>query len=107
MAITNIEQGLALFPVGNLLHRLIDIDGLASYTTGGQAITAASLGFKRILFVASMTAADASNFTQALIAAKKGASSFKLMWFVATTGAEVANAVNLSTKSAKLYIVGV
>lgn len=106
MSITNIQQGLAIFPFEQLSCRMVDIDGLASYTTGGQVVTAADLGLKRILFALAMACSDASNFTQPLIAAKKGASSIKLMWFVSTSGAEVANTVNLSSKNTKLMVIG-
>lgn len=107
MAITNVIKGQGETPIANYRTRIVDIDGLTSYTTGGQAITAQSLGLKKVFFAFSMACSDASNFTAPLIAAKgENNTSLKLMWFVNTTGAEVANGVNLSSKNTKLMVFG-
>lgn len=110
MANTNVISGLGKFPwdggASGLVARLIDHDGPSSYSTGGEAITAASLGFKRIAFVQSMASNSGTYFTVPLIAAKKMTTSFKLMWFVAADGAEAAAAADLDAEATKLLVVG-
>lgn len=110
MANTNVQNGLANFPfmggAGGLRARLIDHDGPASYPTGGEVITAASLGMRSIAFVISTMSLSGVNYVEPYLGNKKSATSFKLMWTVVATGAQVANAVNLSTESCKLLVVG-
>ena len=110
MANTNVQDGLGKFPfmkgAGGLVARMIDHDGPASYATNGETILAAALGFKRIAFVIPMGTSDVADFVTAYIGIKKMGTSFVLVWSVRTTGAEVANATNLSGKSCKLLVVG-
>lgn len=111
MADTNVEIGLGGFPfeggAGGLKARLIDHDGPASYTTAGETITAASLGFKTICFVIAMASLAGTRYLHPYIVAKGvNPTSFKLLWTVVSTGAEVANAVDLSADSCKLLVVG-
>lgn len=109
-AITSVYPGMPRFPfsrgVGGLICRVFDIDGSSSYTTGGTSITAASLGLSKIFFVHCMAANDSSHHVQAAGVGKGFRTSFKLMWFVASTGAELAAAQNVSSKSAKVMVIG-
>jgi len=107
MANTDVVPGLKCFPFADgLMARIIDHDGPSSYTTGGEVINASALGFKTISFVQGAASQGGGNLAEAAILAKKSATSFKLVWFVRTTGAEVANAVDLHTDSVKLLVVG-
>ena len=100
--------GVNLFAVGPYMARLVDHDGPTSYTSpGGETITALSLGFKRVLAVFAMASDDGTQFAMARIAAKKTATSFRLLWYLSTTGAEIANATNLSARSLKLLVIGI
>ncbi len=111
MANTNVRPDLTNFPfeggAGGLRARLIDHDGPASYTTGGETITAASLGFRRISYVGTTATAGQEDLVEPSIPNKKDAASFKLIWSVRTTGAEEAAAANLSARSCKLLVVGI
>lgn len=101
------NQGVVEFRIGPYRARLVDHDGPASYTTGGETITAISLGFKRILYVNASGIDDGSGFTSVRHSTKKSQISFRLQWYVASTGAEVANATNLSARFVRLLVVGV
>lgn len=111
MANTNVEVGLGKFPfmkgAGGLVCRLVDHDGPASYTTGGETIQAAALGFKRIAYIGGgVGSAGGANFIVPFLLGKGMRTSFKLGWNVQATGAEVAAATNLSADSVKLLVVG-
>jgi len=109
MAETNVLGGLGYFPFASadgLSAKFVDHDGPASYTTGGEIVTGAKLGFKQIAFIAGSVSADGTDLVEGFVGQKKMASSAKLIWSVRTTGAEEANATNLSAKSVKLLVVG-
>ena len=99
--------GVNLIAIGPYMARIVDHDGPASYTTGGETITAAGLGFKRIISVMTSGADDGSAFCAVRHSVKKTQVSFRLQWYVATTGAEVANATNLSARFCRLQIIGI
>lgn len=82
-----------------------DHDGPASYTTGGETITAASLGLSVIDFVSTMAGDNGTHFCIARISAKGEQPSFKLLWFTCVDGAEVANAANLSARFTRFRVV--
>jgi hypothetical protein len=109
MANTNVEAGLANFPfhggAGGLRAKLIDHDGPVLYAAGGEVILAATLGFRKIAFVVVMGSASGTYYCFPYIDQKGMDSQFKLYWFVAATAAE-AGAIDLSTESTKLLVVG-
>lgn len=114
MANTNVRPDLTNFPfeggAGGLRARLLDHDGPASYTTGGETLNAAALlalGFRQVVMCLTMPSADGTDLVEAFIPNKKSGTSIKLVWSVRTTGAEEANATNLSAKSCKIFIVGI
>lgn len=92
--------------VGALKEKYIDLDGLASYTTGGQTLSAQDCGFRYIL-QAEAGASDNSAHHCAVVHASKGAvTSVKVMWFVASTGAELAAAQNVSARFTRVRVLG-
>lgn len=82
-------------------------DGPSSYSTGGETITAQSLGLRKILSVQSSGSDDGAYWTTVRFAVKipGGASSFKLLWSVIATGVE-AGAIDLSSRFVVLVAVG-
>lgn len=109
-------------PMGNKYELIVDHDGPTSYnntgtfSTSGETINAADFGLGGIDFVdVEDLSSDGVNTGAALLVAQStiagnignAVTSFVLHWFVQAGGAEVANAVNLSTKSLRLKIRGV
>lgn len=84
----------------------VDIDGLASYTTGGQAITAAQFGMKIIEAIEVGTSDNAAHNIEPRFSIKGPSKDAKLVWVVVGTGAEVANAVNLSGRFTRIRVIG-
>lgn len=78
--------------------------GPTSYATGGDAIDADDLGLARIQALTLGVAADASNANPRLL--RLNAAGTKIIWYVPSTGAEVANATNLSAFTASLQAEG-
>ncbi len=109
MANSNAFPGLNIFPLAEgLVARLIDRDGPNPYPTGGEVVTAATLGFKLIHYIGG----SVSNVSSAKIVTggtiKKGGSvSVLIIWSTRTTGAEVANGTDLTADSAKLLVIGI
>lgn len=97
-----------------------DHDGPASYAnaggfiTHGEIINAADIGMGGFEFIDSGDlSTDALHTVLGLLPSQSSSTdpvnmpapaspTFRLMWFVQATGAEVANAVNLSTKTVRL-----
>lgn len=111
MATTKVEN--LSNPVGELIQVFADIDGLASYTAGGQVVNAQDVGLKQILFAVA-GASDNAGHDIAVLHATKGTlvgatpagGSVKLVWTVIGTGAEVAGAVNLSARFVRVGFWG-
>lgn len=81
--------------------REIQAAGPVSYTTGGDPIQAATLGLGTVYGVYG----SISNGTAVLVG-NFDFTNQTLRWFVPSTGAEVANAVDLSTYTGTLLITG-
>jgi hypothetical protein len=96
---------------------VVDVTGPASYAamvpgtppTGGQLVTAADCGLTSIHWIQSM----GSNNGQydivcypAAFSAGNPMASVRLQWVTAATGAEVIAAVNLSTITVRLLVIG-
>lgn len=104
-------------PPGNKRHSIIDISGPASYVqiavatppTGGQQVAAAVFGLTQIEWSQSMGSDDGQFdiviFGQPL-QKNKPLAFITLMWIIAATGAQVAGAVNLSARTARIFAIG-
>lgn len=87
-----------------MIEVLFDHDGPASYTTGGETITAASLGYKRIVALFPSASDNAAHVISARFSAKGSQASAKLVW-VLTGGVEVANAVALNGRFCRVRAI--
>ena len=85
-----------------------DVPGPTAYVTGGVFVSASVLGLNQVKFVQGMDlSSDGLNFVRIISISGQGAPRFKVLWFVNATGAEVANATNLSAKSVRVLGYGV
>jgi hypothetical protein len=78
--------------------------GPASYPTGGDPVTAASLGLSNIRDLRLDSAVDAAGANARAL--RFNPTTSKIQWFVLSTNAEVANAVDLSGFTANLFASG-
>lgn len=84
-----------------------DVNGPLSYVTGGVLVSASALGLASVKFVKAMDlSTDGLNFVRIVAIPGLGAKTFKVLWFVNATGAEVANATNLTAKIIRLLGLG-
>lgn len=78
-----------------------------TYATSGDVLTAAELGWGGIDVVIPSQSSDGLNeIIVSFTVVGGGSGSVALHWFVTASGAEVANAVNLSTKTIRLLVIG-
>jgi hypothetical protein len=94
-----IQLGPVLLDLGNLLT-VSDINGPASYTNGtGNAVSARAFGMDTLKSLLPMGLSASGNYYAKVISvAGRGKPTMLVKWFVASTNAEVANAVNLSAE---------
>jgi hypothetical protein len=98
--------------LGEVFLSARDVSGPASYTTGGVTLSPqlfALLSFKILL--TSMESPDGTYFARFVAPAgstfgTSTATAAKMVWFVVSTGAEVAAAVNLSTEKIRVLAIG-
>ena len=100
--------------IGNKKMAIVDITGpnpyvnTATFSTSGQPITAAQLGWGGIEMIIGSVSSD--GLDNVVIGSPTGgvaAATVNLHWFVIATAAEVANGVDLSAKTVRLVIIGV
>lgn len=103
-------------PVGDKYEIIVDHDGPASYpnptpfTANGEVINASDFGIGAFETVDPQgLSSDQLNTVLVVVGdgSGKASATARIHWFVQVGGAEVANAVNLSTKSIRLQIRGV
>jgi len=84
----------------------IDHAGPASYTTGGQTLTASKYGLRSLDYVGGGLSISGTYEAKGK-AVKRGLSTtYKLVWYVVATGAEVTAATNLSAETVRLLAIG-
>lgn len=93
-------------PVGMLKEVYVDVDGPSSYVADGQTINASDLGFSYILHASAGGSDNGDQFCAVGHASKGAVKSVKVAWFVMSTGAEVANGVDLSGRFVRVRVVG-
>lgn len=91
---------------GALKEIFVDLDGPSSYAADGQAVVASDLGLRWIYGVSAGGSDNGDQFCAAACASKGPVTTFKVAWFVNTTGAEVANGVDLSARFVRVRIAG-
>ncbi len=102
--------------LGDRYISVVDHKGTASYLTlvnanpptGGDTITAAEAGLKFITEVIGGLSDDGQFRCEGTVGAGGGAEATqaKLLWSVTNTGAQVANATNLSARTARVTVIG-
>lgn len=94
------------FAIGNrkLKMRTVQLTSGANYTTGGETITARSLGFRKIEAAIPAGSARAGTATRELAFEYLANGDVKML--VTTAAAEVAAATNLSTFTARVVFIG-
>ena len=95
-------------PLGEGFTSCADITGPASYANpGGQVVSAKLFALQTIRYAdGSMIDSTGTNYAVPVAPSGPGAATIVLRWFVAATGAEVANATNLSTKEVRMSVWG-
>lgn len=106
MAVTRVDRQAHSF--GDLTCAFYDITGPASYLADGQSVTIQDLGLRYIHFASSGGSDNGDQFTAVSHLGNTGfpVTSIKVAWFVNTTGAEVANAVDLSARTVRVMVIG-
>lgn len=84
----------------------IDHTGPTSYTTGGQTLKAASYGLRSLDFVQGSLSSSGTYFVRSEPVGKGSKTTYKLLWFVTATNAEVAATTNLSGETVRLFAFG-
>jgi hypothetical protein len=93
---------------GGLNIGINDVNGPASYVTGGVLVSASQIGLAAVKFAEPMgLSSDGLNFCKIISPSGKSSATFKILWFVQATGAEVANATPLNTKKIRCFGLGI
>src|SRR5690242_11966900 len=85
---------------------VIDHTGKSSYVQGGDTLTASRYGLRSIDYVGGGLTISGTYEVRGKAIAKGNKTTYKAVWFVVATGAEVAAAVDLSAETVKLFAVG-
>lgn len=93
-------------PAGALTELYVDLDGPSSYVADGQSLTAQDLGLRWIYHASAGGSDNGDQFCAVGHASKGPVTSVKVAWFVMSTGAEVANGVDLSGRFTRVRVVG-
>lgn len=91
---------------GELREVYADVDGPASYLADGAVLTAAELGLRQIHHASAGASDNGDQFCAVAHLTKGPVTSVLVQWYVNTTGAEVANAVNLSARFVRVRVTG-
>lgn len=90
---------------------VIDHYGPASYSAGGETVSAKQFGWGGIDFATSCgISASGTYFPRVIPQANStglSGNNFNVKWFIAANGAEAANAANLSAETCRLLVIGV
>lgn len=94
-------------PIGEVMMSSRDIAGPVAYVTGGVAISAnyfALLTFKNLL--SSHNTQDGLYFARFILPRGAGFPTATVVWYTASTGAQVANGTNLSASFLRVIAMG-
>lgn len=104
MATVTQSRARARDNAGIRARRVVDIQGPASYATGGDPFVAGQVWLGAIEFFPTMIALDAAGANPRTVAFNY--TTNKLMWFITDTAAEVTNATDLSGYSFRVEVIG-
>lgn len=97
----------ALLGVTGGYLKVYDIAAPGVYTTGGVVMSAQQFGLLSLKFLDGMMTTDGLNFARAIPPSGPGASTITVKWYVASTGAEVANnSTSMAGKIARFLAIG-
>lgn len=102
MPTLSISAGQAKDVAGVHRRFIAQYTGPASYVTGGDPIAASDVGLGVLQLIKIANATDGTNFRTIAYSYATG----KAIWFVGTTGVEVAAAQDLSTYVTRFEAVG-
>jgi hypothetical protein len=92
---------------GGHYYSPLDYSGPASYVQGGDTIDAASFGFDGCIQTLTGSVSQSGNYRVDPRPLSSGVQTeWQLVWVVVSTGAQVANAVNLSGETVRLSAIG-
>jgi hypothetical protein len=95
---------------GHVKCCLQNLKGSSSYATGGDTLNASSLGLGpngKILFIHVSTTYNATYSPKVIYSGRGPNASVKILWIVNATGAEVANAVDMSASLFRVEAIGI
>lgn len=94
-------------PLGELFVSMADINGPASYTNGtGNAVSPQNFGLQTFKFATGGISTDGTTGIEFKTISGPGATSIIARFYVVSTGAEVANATDLSGKTFRVMALG-
>lgn len=94
-------------PLGEVFVSCRDITGPALYTTGGVQVSATAFALLTLKFLdTSMLTASGTYFVRAKLPRGGGFPTATLVWYTASSGAEVANNTVLSAEFARILAFG-
>jgi hypothetical protein len=82
---------------------------VASPPTGGDTVSVAEFGFKSSITAVMQGMSDDGQYLVKAVDTQPGRGEIKtlqMIWVVAATGAQVANATNLSARKVRLFAIG-
>ena len=91
---------------GGMYWSPLDVSGSASYQTGGDAISPQSFGFNSYIWQLTGGVSQSGNYRAEPRALNSGFTQWQLVWFVVSTGLQVAANVNLSGETVRLADIG-
>lgn len=84
----------------------VDHVGPASYSTGGETITGSYYGLRSLDYVGGGVSESGTYFVLGGPTAGGLRATQKLLWFIASSGAEVGEGTDLSAETVRILVVG-
>jgi hypothetical protein len=91
---------------GGKAMNVCDYAGPSSYVVGGDVIDPKQFGVRNFEFLVASETVDGTYFIRFRPSATGPTQTWKAVWYVVATGAEVAVSSNLSTSTAKVFGFG-
>jgi hypothetical protein len=93
--------------VGSTTRRaLVTYTGPAAYVTGGDPVVPANVRMGKVFAIGGVVAATVGGTTYLLRLSGPASATQTILWYVASTGVEVANGVDLSGATAQVEFIG-
>lgn len=92
---------------GGRTSNTVDYTGVKAYVVGGEVIDPKSMGFFNSIYFLQGSVSVSGTYEVIPKPVGKGVTAWKTLWYVVSTGAEVAVNTDLSAESVKLWGYGV